>query len=66
MRRRVDDSAPTVDLLVFDGREFGTAQAWEAAFYAWHEARDNWVARHPSSELPQQVLSNCPWDPGAI
>lgn len=66
MRRRVDDSAPSVDVLVFDGREFRTAAEWEAAFDAWYSARAAWEARHPDVELPSTVLSDCPWDPGAI
>lgn len=66
MRRRVDNSAPSVNLVLFDGREFTTAAEWEAAFYAWHSARDEWLARHPGVELPQQVLSDCPFDLSAI
>ncbi|MFV1500797.1 hypothetical protein [Mycobacterium kansasii] len=66
MRRRVDESAPSVDVLVFDGREFTTAQAWESAFDAWHEARAAWEVRHPGVELPCTVLSDCPFDPRTI
>lgn len=63
MRRRPNDSAPSEELLLFDGREFVTGAEWEAAFDAWHEARARWLARHPGVvDLPQRVLSDCPWD----
>jgi len=30
------------------------------------EAREDWLADRPGVDLPERVLSECPWDPEAI
>jgi hypothetical protein len=61
--RRVSDvPQPPAELVTFDGREFTTAAEWEAAFVAWCTAREAWEAQHPGVDLPERILSECPFD----
>jgi hypothetical protein len=68
MRRRVDGDAPPRELLVFSGRDFATADAWEAAFDQWHCARRRWLSLRdlPDDALPGRVDGECPWDESRI
>lgn len=69
MRRRLDESVPPADLIVFDGRRYKTASEWEAAFATFHRARERWATRRGMTEaaLPDwRVDGDCPWDPDAI
>ena len=56
------EDVPPPGLVVFDGREFCTAAAWEDAFDAWCDARECWETAHPGADLPRRVLSDCPFD----
>jgi hypothetical protein len=72
VRRRPDPDVPPLELLVFCGRPYATAQAWEAAFEAWHEARAAWAAGRGlrESEVPAfdtyTIDGRCPFDPAAL
>ena len=70
MRRRFDDdAAPPLELLVFSGRRYATADEWEDAFDEWHQARERWLSVRglSASALPSAVVDgDCPWDPSAI
>jgi hypothetical protein len=63
VRRRAGEDVPPPGLLVFDGREFGTAAEWTEAYDAWYDAREDWEAAHLGVVLPEKrVLSSCPFD----
>ena len=69
MRRRLDDSVPPRELLVFQGRDYATAEQWEAAFDAWHQARARWLSLRglPEDALPpQRIDGDCPFDASRI
>jgi hypothetical protein len=69
MRRRWEGSDPPAELVVFNGRQFSTAEAWMAAWEQFHRARQRWVAQRglPESALPHwQVNGDCPFDPATI
>lgn len=65
MRRWPGEGSPPPELVVFDGREFSTAAAWEAAFDEWSDARTAWEKLH-GVELERRVLSRCPFDKSRI
>jgi hypothetical protein len=71
VRRRPGGDVPPAELLTFYGRGYATAQEWERAFDAFHEARAAWLAMHGLTELEvagfgYTVVGDCPFDPASI
>ena len=63
MKRRIDASAPSTNLVVFDGRRYRTSATWKAAFDDFLAARAAWLQENDGAQLPPiDVNGDQPFD----